>query len=41
MEKDEGPETIQLGDETPRWAATQVDDVFDPAVRVTLSWRDL
>jgi hypothetical protein len=41
MDKDEGPDTIQLGDEKPRWAATHVDDVFDPAVRVSLGWRDL
>jgi hypothetical protein len=41
MDKDEGPDTIQLEDDKPGWASTQVDDVFDPAVRVSLGWRDL
>jgi CBS-domain-containing membrane protein len=41
MEKDHGPDTIQLEEEANGWAATHVDDVFDPAVRVTLGWRDL
>jgi hypothetical protein len=41
MDKDNGPNTISLGDDKPGWASTHVDDVFDPAVRVSLSWRDL
>lgn len=41
MDKDDGPDTIQTEDGATRWAATQLDDVFHPAVRVTLAWRDV
>ena len=41
MEKNDGPDTISLEDEAAPWASTQVEDVFDPAVRVTLGWRDV
>ena len=35
------PDTIQIDDDPSLWAATQVDDVFLPAVRVTLGWADV
>jgi hypothetical protein len=41
MEKDAGPDTISLEEEAAPWASTELHDVFDPAVRVMLSWRDL
>jgi len=41
MDKDHGPDTIQMEDDADRWAATQSDAVFDPAVRVTLGWHDV
>jgi len=41
MDKDNGPDTIQLEDDANRWASTQADDVFDPAVRITLGWHDV
>lgn len=41
MDKDNGPDTIQMKEDAERWAATHTDDVFDPAVRVTLGWRDV
>jgi hypothetical protein len=41
MDKNDGPDTIALEEDEPHWAETQADDVFDPAVRVTLAWRDL
>jgi hypothetical protein len=40
MDKD-GPATIQVDDDPSRWQATQVDDVFLPAVRVCLGWHDV
>ena len=40
MDKD-GPATIQVEDDPAHWQATQVDDVFLPAVRVTLGWADV
>lgn len=41
MNTDHGPDTIQIDDDPTRWAATQVDDVFDPALRVSLGWHDV
>ena len=41
MDPDHGPDTLPLQDEAALWAATQMDDVFDPAVRITLGWRDV
>jgi hypothetical protein len=41
MDQTEGPATIQVDDDPAHWEATQVDDVFLPAVRVSLSWRDV
>ena len=41
MDPDHGPDTLPLQDEAAPWAATQMDDVFDSAVRVVLSWRDV
>lgn len=37
--KPDGADTIAM-DETP-WQATHVDDVFRPAVRVQLTWKDV
>jgi hypothetical protein len=41
MDKDDGPDTISLEEEAAPWASTELDDVFNPAVRVMLGWRDL
>jgi hypothetical protein len=41
MDKDHGPDTIQLEDKAHRGAGTQADDMFGPAVRVVLAWRDV
>lgn len=38
MQQDD-PETIAM--EETQWAATQVDDVFLPTVRVQLGWREV
>lgn len=40
MDKD-GPATIQVEDDPAHWQATHVDDVFLPAVRVSVGWRDV
>lgn len=37
--KQDNPDTISMQETT--WQATQVDDVFLPAVRVQLGWREL
>ncbi len=36
----DNPDTLPLAEPT-RWAETQLDDVFSPAVRVVLSWKDV
>jgi hypothetical protein len=41
MDKDHGPDTIQLENKAHRTAGTQADDMFGPAVRVVLGWRDV
>jgi hypothetical protein len=41
MDKDNGPDTIQIDDDASRWAVTHAEDVFAPAVRVTLGWHDV
>ncbi len=40
MNSKDNPETLIMDDQT-RWEATQVEDVFLPAVRVQIGWRDL
>jgi hypothetical protein len=39
MSKD-NPDTFPM-EESTGWESTQMDDVFQPSVRVLLSWRDL
>ncbi|WP_291010513.1 hypothetical protein [Hydrogenophaga sp.] len=41
MDHKDGPPTIQVDDEPAQWESTHVDDVFLPAVRVSLAWRDV
>lgn len=36
----DNPDTVSMEEQT-HWEATQVDDVFQPAVRVQLAWRDI